>query len=283
MLYFIACQNGLKNETKPKIDIDGKLYFIKYETVFTRGFVGILRTPIDSGIYANSEVDFNCSSNAIVDSSRIMTNSKGEFNYHSDCDTCRMICAKGIKYIMRNFNSKPNDSTAYFDIQDTVRIDSVISVSSPQLVGPSRVQLVKSDGLFSDTLYPSVAVAYDTSNDTQYTGDSIALFINPGLNDLRFSFLSFEDNYDYQSLYISRVRLLSKGDTILIVGDFNYWVSDAIVLLPQSRKHSLNSTIHLGNFLGAGNYKFVANITEMCYCIGVPTFNCVGDFSIARR
>ncbi len=126
MLCFIACQNGLQNETKPKINIDGKLYFIKYETAYG-GVVGRLRTPIDSGIYANSEVDFICSSNTIVDSSRIMTNSKGEFNYHSDCDTCRMI---GGNIIMRIFLSKPGDSTAYFTIQDTVRIDSVISVLS---------------------------------------------------------------------------------------------------------------------------------------------------------
>jgi hypothetical protein len=124
MLCFIACQNGLKNETKPKINIDGKLYFIKYKTDIVCGFVGILRTPIDSGIYANSEVDFICSSNAVVDSSRIMTNSKGEFNYHSDCDTCRMI---GGNIIMRIFLSKPGDSTAYFNIQDTVRIDSVLN------------------------------------------------------------------------------------------------------------------------------------------------------------
>jgi hypothetical protein len=126
-LCFIACQTGLNNETKPKINIDGKLYFIKYKTDIVCGFVGIVRTPIDSGIYANSEVDFICSYNAIVDSSRIMTNSKGEFNYHSDCDTCRMICTKGMKYIIGIFNSKPNDSTAYFNIQDTVRIDSVLN------------------------------------------------------------------------------------------------------------------------------------------------------------
>jgi hypothetical protein len=118
-----ACQTGLKNETKPKINVDGKLYFIKYKTDIVCGFVGILRTPIDSGIYANSEVDFICSSNAIVDSGRIMTNSKGEFSYHSDCDTCRMI---GGNLMMRTFLSRAGDSTAYFDIQDTVRIDSML-------------------------------------------------------------------------------------------------------------------------------------------------------------
>jgi hypothetical protein len=123
LLCFIACQNGLQNETKAKINIDGKLYFIKYKTDIVCGFVGIIRTPIDSGIYANSEVDFVCSSNSVVDSGRTMTNSKGEFNYHSDCDTCRMF---GGNFTMRTFLSKPNDSTAYFDIQDTVRIDSVL-------------------------------------------------------------------------------------------------------------------------------------------------------------
>jgi hypothetical protein len=126
VLYFIACQNGLQNETKPKINIDGKLYFIKYKADIVCGFVGILRTPVDSGVYANSEVDFICSSNAVVDSGRIMTNSKGEFNFHSDCDTCKMISAKGMKYVMRSFYSKPNDSTAYFNLQDTMRIDSVL-------------------------------------------------------------------------------------------------------------------------------------------------------------
>jgi hypothetical protein len=123
LICFIACQNGLQNEAKPKINIDGKLYFIKYKTDIVCGIVGILRTPIDSGIYANSAVDFICSSNDIVDSSRIMTNSKGEFNYHSDCDTCRMI---GGNFIMRIFLSKPGDSIAYFNILDTVRIDSML-------------------------------------------------------------------------------------------------------------------------------------------------------------
>lgn len=152
-----------------------------------------------------------------------------------------------------------------------------------QVTGPSRVQLAKSDGLFSDTGYPAVAFVYDTSNDTGYTGDSTALLINPGLTDLRFSFLSFDDNYSYQSFSISRVHVLSKGDTTLIVGDFNYNVSDAIMVLPNQRKYSLNSTIHLNRSLNAGNYKFVANITEYCYCFSFPTYNCVGDFSVARK
>jgi hypothetical protein len=123
LLCFIACQNGLQYEPKPKINIDGKLNFIKYKTAVVCGFVGILRTPIDSGVYANAAVDFICSSNAVVDSGRTMTNSKGEFNFHSDCDTCRMI---GGNRIMRIFLSRPNDSTAYFTVQDTVRIDSML-------------------------------------------------------------------------------------------------------------------------------------------------------------
>jgi hypothetical protein len=155
--------------------------------------------------------------------------------------------------------------------------------TTSHLVGPSRVQLLKSDGLFSDTAYPSVAFTCDTSNDTAYTGDSTALFINPGLSDLRFSYLSFEDNYDYQSFNISRVRIFKKGDTTLVVGDYNYNVSDALIVLPQTRKYSLNATIRLAGSLAAGNYKFVANIREYCYCIGMPTFNCVGNFSVVSR
>lgn len=155
--------------------------------------------------------------------------------------------------------------------------------TSSRLVGPSRVQLVKSEGLFSDTAYPLIAFAWDTASDTDFTGDSTALLINTEFTDLRLSFLSFEDNYEYQSFNISRVRVYKKADTTVVLGDYDYNVSDAIMVLPQQRKYSLNATIHLHSSLNAGNYKFVANITEMCYCIGVPTFNCVGDFSIVSR
>jgi hypothetical protein len=152
-----------------------------------------------------------------------------------------------------------------------------------QLVGPSRVQLVKSDGLFSDTAYPSVVFTYDTSNDTVYTGDSTALYINPGLTDLRFSYLSFEDNYDYQSFHIVRARVLKKEDTTLFIGDYIHYVSDAMAVLPQTRKYSLNATIHLDGSLKAGNFKFVANITEDCYCFVRPTYNCLGGFRVAGK
>jgi hypothetical protein len=155
--------------------------------------------------------------------------------------------------------------------------------TTSHLIGPSRVQLVKSDGLFSDTAYPSVACAYDTSNDTEYTGDSMALFINTGLNTCRFSYWSFEDNYDYQSFHITRARMLKKGDTTVIVGDYVHFESDAMMVLPQTRKYSLNATIHLDSSLKAGNFKFVANITVDCYCLTRPTYNCVGDFSIVSR
>jgi hypothetical protein len=152
-----------------------------------------------------------------------------------------------------------------------------------QLVGPSRVQLVKSDGLFTDTLYPSAAFALDTSNDTGYTGDSTALLINPGLTDLRLSYLSFEDNYDYQTFHIARARVLKKGDTTLIIGDYVHYQSDAMALLPQTRKYSLNATIHFDRSLKAGYFKFVANVTVDCNCLTFPSYNCVGDFSIVSR
>ena len=155
--------------------------------------------------------------------------------------------------------------------------------TTSHLVGPSRVQLVKSDGLFSDTAYPSIAFTYDTSSDTDYTGDSTALLINARLNELRLSFMSFEDDENYQSFNIVRMHALSKGDTTVIIGDYNWDVSDAIGILPQVRKYSLNATIHFANSLTAGNYKFVANITEYCYCFYFPTYNCEGNFSIVSR
>lgn len=155
--------------------------------------------------------------------------------------------------------------------------------TSSRLVGPSRVQLVKSDGLFSDTAYPSVVCAYDTSSDTLFTGDSTALLIDPGLTELRLSFLSFENNANNQLFSIVRMRAVRKGDTTVIIGDYNWDVSDAIMILPQVRKYSLNATVYLNNSLKTGKYKFVANITERCYCFYLPTYNCVGDFSIVSR
>jgi hypothetical protein len=165
----------------------------------------------------------------------------------------------------------------------SAHLTAMIDRYCTHLAGPSRVQLIRTDGLFSDTLYPAVAFACDTSNDTEFTGDSNALLINPALTELRFTFKSFDDNLNYQTFNISGVRMFKKGDTTVILGDYAYWVSDAIAMLPQSRKYSLNSTIRLNNPLAAGNYKFVGNITEYCYCLGFPTYNCVGNFFIGGK
>jgi len=153
----------------------------------------------------------------------------------------------------------------------------------PTSVGPSRVQLVKADGLYADSLFPTIAFSADTSSDTVYNGDSSALLLDSQLTKLTFTILSRNDNQSYMWFKLTRVRLLRDGDTVLIIGDYTHEISDAITVLPATRKYSLDATMHFNSPLGIGSYKFVANVFVSCFCFGVPTYNYSGSFDVRAK
>jgi hypothetical protein len=145
---------------------------------------------------------------------------------------------------------------------------------------PNQLKLVEQDGLYANSPGSVQTIPFSVTTDTGFNGDSLQITLSPTADTLLFTFLSFNDNVSNKAFFVDSTKLVSQNGRTLIRMDCTYSISDAIVVLQYQRSYSFNARIIFPNRLPAGQYHFVANVTEACFCLTLPRYNLQGGFFV---